>query len=977
MNFRKLNNIFGWVIFIIASLVYILTMEKRGSFWDCGEFVSACYKVQLPHPPGAPLFVLLGRFFIILFGDDPMTAARAVNFMNAVASGATILFLFWTITHFARKLMVGLRDEPTIQQSFTIIGAGLVGGLAYTFTDSFWFSAVEGEVYALSSLFTALAFWAILKWERADDAAGNDIQLRNRADRWIVFLFFSLGLSIGIHLLGLLVIPAAVMVYYYKRYPYSRKGAIWAFIIGCLITGIVQVVVIQWSVKAAGWFDIRFVNNFGLPFFSGFTFFFVLLGVLVWLGLRWANKNNWHFLRLGLWCFGFIMMGYSTYVTTMERSNANPAMDMNNVDNPISLVYYLGREQYGSQPILMGPHYAAPPKREDNGNGNPEYTYGKMRYSKGSKNYVELGRDKEYSYYSKDIQLFPRVWDPSNDQRHVDFYMEWLGLDEVRARENVQIQGLDDEQNIIYTINQQGKQDSYELPNNFRRQVQRGQGVAAGGALAFQAPSYGDNIEWFFTYQSSWMYWRYFMWNFAGRQNDLQGFGNKRDGNWITGISVIDNARLGDQAKLPSSIKDKQGTNKLYLLPFLLGIAGAVYHYLRDRKDWIVTLLLFFFTGLAVVVYLNQAGNQPRERDYAFSGSFYAYAIWIGLSVVGFVRLAREQAEKLTFRNVLLYGSVATFLITLMSSLPGTGGGIFIACVLTTAIYALLVTLITYAVRFIGKNSLQTAGIAATAVCLIVPLIMAAQEWNDHDRSQKVLAPDIARNYLIGCPKNAILFTFGDNDTYPLWYAQEVEGVRPDVRIINTSLLGIDWYVNQLRYKVNESGPVDVIWSAEQIQGLQGILNGGRDAAPSRPLYDFMKQTVSTALDARDDRTYTEVSFPAQFTVPVDVNYVRSSGLVNPEDVVLPEIKLDVAPNKNFYTLDQLTMLNVLATSRFTRPICFTNPYTELGFGPYLRQVGLIYELVPVLQSPADNLDVRKTDSLLKTSFLSGGLKVW
>ncbi|MGZ8538940.1 MAG: glycosyltransferase family 117 protein, partial [Flavisolibacter sp.] len=325
MNFRKLNNIFGWVIFIAASLVYILTMEKRGSFWDCGEFVSACYKVQLPHPPGAPLFVLLGRFFIILFGDDPMTAARAVNFMNAVASGATILFLFWTITHFARKLMVGLRDEPTIQQSLTIIGAGLVGGLAYTFTDSFWFSAVEGEVYALSSLFTALAFWAILKWERADDAAGNDIQLRNRADRWIVFLFFTLGLSIGIHLLGLLVIPAAVMVYYYKRYPYTRKGAIWAFIIGCVITGIVQVVVIQWSVKAAGWFDIRFVNNFGLPFFSGFTFFFILMAILVWLGLRWANKNNWHFLRLGLWCFGFIMMGYSTYITTMERSNANPA----------------------------------------------------------------------------------------------------------------------------------------------------------------------------------------------------------------------------------------------------------------------------------------------------------------------------------------------------------------------------------------------------------------------------------------------------------------------------------------------------------------------------------------------------------------------------------------------------------------------------------------------------------------------------
>src|SRR3954469_18482216 len=300
MNFRKINNIAGWVVCVIASLVYILTAEMRGSFWDCGEFVSACYKVQLPHPPGAPLFVLLGRFFIILLGDNPMGAAKAVNIMNALASGFTILFLFWTITHFARKLMTGFREEPSLQQTLTIVGAGLVGGLAYTFSDSFWFSAVEGEVYALSSLFTALAFWSILKWERADDAAGANRNLRNRADRWIVFLFFALGLSIGIHLLGLLVIPAAVMVYYYKRYNYSRKGAIWAFILGCTITGVVQVVIIQWSVILAGKFDIAFVNGFGMPFFSGFIFFFILLAFLVWLGLRWANKNNWSFLRLGL-----------------------------------------------------------------------------------------------------------------------------------------------------------------------------------------------------------------------------------------------------------------------------------------------------------------------------------------------------------------------------------------------------------------------------------------------------------------------------------------------------------------------------------------------------------------------------------------------------------------------------------------------------------------------------------------------------
>src|SRR5215218_7021081 len=437
MNFRKVNNIAGWVVCAIASLVYILTAEMRGSFWDCGEFVSACYKVQLPHPPGAPLFVLLGRFFIILFGDNPATAAKAVNVMNAFASSFTILFLFWTITHFARKLVTGFREEPNTQQIYTILGAGVVGALAYTFSDSFWFSAVEGEVYALSSFFTGLAFWAMLKWERADDAAGTDRALRNRADRWIVFLFFSLGLSIGIHLLGLLVIPAAVMIYYYKRYNYSRSGAIWAFLIGCLIVGVIQVVVIQWTVKLAGRFDIFFVNGFHLPFFSGFVFFFILLTVLVWLGLRWANKRGWSYLRLGLWCFAFMMLGYSAYITTMERSNANPSIDMNNVDNPMNLVYYLGREQYGSQPILLGPHFLA---QGTAGERKTLYSKGKNPET-GKNEYISYpAPSPEIEYDSKDIQLFPRVWE-SNDPRRADFYIQWLNLPSLTARSNSYVTG--------------------------------------------------------------------------------------------------------------------------------------------------------------------------------------------------------------------------------------------------------------------------------------------------------------------------------------------------------------------------------------------------------------------------------------------------------------------------------------------------------------------------------------------------------
>ena len=584
MNFRKINNIAGWAVFVFASLVYILTAEMRGSFWDCGEFVSACYKVQLPHPPGAPLFVLLGRFFIVLFGDNPMTAAKAVNVMNAIASGATILFLFWTITHFARKLLIGSHEAPNHLQTYTVIGAGVVGALAYTFSDSFWFSAVEGEVYALSSFFTGLAFWAILKWEHENDLAGSNRQLRNRADRWIVFLFFALGLSIGIHLLGLLVIPAAVMVYYYNRYPYTRKGAIIAFIIGCILTGLVQVVVIKWSVSIAGKFDIFFVNSLHLPFFSGFAFFFILLAALVWFGLRWANKNNWSYLRLGLWCFSFMMLGYSAYLTTMERSNADPSLDMNNVDNPMNLVYYLGREQYGSQPILYGTHFLAQPTGVDDG---------KIRYEKGPEGYVELAPDKEYTYDSKDYRLFPRVWDPSNDQSHADYYISWLNLDRVSAQSSCYILRIGD--GVIEVQEENGQPRKYYYEEGFEPapNAREGSVVYAGQPLAIKIPNLADNIRWFMTYQMGFMYWRYFMWNFAGKQNDVQGGGNRRDGNWLSGLSFIDDLRLGEQSKMPDSIKHNKENNKLFLLPFILALSAAYISSLKTARTGLFPFYCF------------------------------------------------------------------------------------------------------------------------------------------------------------------------------------------------------------------------------------------------------------------------------------------------------------------------------------------------------------------------------------------------
>jgi hypothetical protein len=723
-----------------------------------------------------------------------------------------------------------------------------------------------------------------------------------------------------------------------------------------VITGLVQVVVIQWSVKIAGWFDIRFVNNFGLPFFSGFAFFFILLAFLVWMGLRWAERRNWSYLRLGLWCFSFIMLGYSTYVTTMERSAANPSLDMNNVDNPMSLVYYLGREQYGTQPILYGTHFLAQPT---------DLVEKGTRFVKGDGQYIELPPDKEYTYDAKDYQIFPRVWDPSDEQQHATFYIQWLGLDVIYARDLSIVTGVGP--GIIQTQDQSGKQDTYQLPDNYSPKVQRGQVIQKGSPVAVKIPTYANNIEWFFTYQMGFMYWRYFMWNFAGKQNDIQGSGNIRDGNWISGIPFIDNSRLADQAKMPPSIANNKANNKLFLLPFILGIIGCVYHFIRDRKDWVVAFLLFFFTGIAIVVYLNQAGNQPRERDYAFAGSFYAYAIWIGLSVIAFVRLARERANKLALNNVLVYGGIATFLVTLMSSAPGSISGAFISSILTTVIYAAVAAGVTLAVRALGKDNLRTAGFAATAIALIAPILMGVQEWDDHDRSQKTTAPDIARDYLEGCPPNAILFTFGDNDTYPLWYAQEVEGVRPDVRIVNTSLLGIDWYVNQLRYKVNNSPALPLLWSADQIRGLQyTTFEAQGDQAKS---YD-LKYILGVM-----GKQSPIASFPVRkLTVPVDVEAVRRSGLVKATDSVTSQIEIDLPENKNYLSLDQLTMLNILASTNWQRPICFTSPYGEIGFGPYLRQEGMIYHLVPVKNMDRmHSMDVDKTSSLLMTKFRSGG----
>jgi hypothetical protein len=892
-------------------------MEPTGSFWDCGEFVSSAYKLQIPHPPGAPLFVLLGRFFIILFGDNPLTAAKAVNFMNAIASGFTILFLFWSVTHFARKLVQKGSEVLTGQQLFIIMSAGVVGALAYTFSDSFWYSAVEGEVYALSSFFTAIVFWAILKWEHEVDLESKtDGHKFSYADRWLIFIFFMMGLSIGIHLLNLLTIPAIVMVYYFKRYKVTRWGTVAAFFAGCVVTGLVQVAIIQWSIKGAGAFDIFFVNNLGLPFFSGFATYFLLLAILLVLGLRFSDaqirnfrgfpvwlsaiillfcfpfihsagsffllliglsiivaicyynrQNIISFLKIGVWSAIFLIVGYSTYFTTLMRSSANPSVDMYNVDNPVSLTGYLSREQYGDWPILYGPDFVY---------RSPFVTTGDL-YVKGEDKYVTAGKTRK-----QDFSANPSEEDKAGmAQQHPDWDVDKIGP------------------HIFPRMWDNGNERNQEY-------VYRNFGGLTGG----EQPTFMSNVRYFFDYQFRWMYWRYFMWNFAGKQNDLQGFGNGRDGNWNSGINFIDKMfGHGTPDLLPDTAgKNNKANNKLFFLPFILGVLGFIFQLNKNRRDWLISFLLFFFTGLAIVVYLNQGGQQPRERDYAYVGSFYAFAIWIGLGVLW----VKEWLEKLL------------------------------------------------------KNKMATY--AAAALCLLaVPVLMASQEWDDHDRSKKTLARDMGKDYLESCEKDAILISFGDNDTYPLWYAQEVEGIRPDVRVINYSLLGTDWYINELRYKVNESNATDVIFTPQQIQGdnrnvvfTGSYLSRSGYAAPLQgydqnkyyDLYSMLKNVT-----ASDDPKYTvplndedmgNILPVNKVSVPVDVEMAKRTMHINIKDSILNELKIDI--KRSYLQKNDLAVLAIIAGNKWKRPICFTSTQEleDLGLEKYVRMEGLSYRLVPV-----------------------------
>ncbi|MFO7671542.1 MAG: DUF2723 domain-containing protein [Bacteroidales bacterium] len=713
-NFRRYNLILGWGVFLVSLIVYLLTMEPTASFWDCGEFIATAYKMEVGHPPGAPFFMILGRFFTLFAGGDVSRVAVTMNILSATASAFTILFLFWTLTHLVKKFY-STEDSQSPVAMITIFGAAVVGSLAYTFSDSFWFSAVEAEVYSTSSLFTAVVFWAILKWENVADKPGSN--------KWLILIAYLMGLSIGVHLLNLLAIPAIIMVYYFRKYTPTVKGVIAAIVVSVGILGVVNYMMIPGLTGLAGKFELLFVNGMGLPFNSGVIFYSVLLFGAMIFGIYYTHNKGkvlWNSVLLALFV---IVVGYSSYAVIVIRSAANTPLDESNPDTVFSLLSYLNREQYGDNPLVYGAFFNSRPT---------SVKEGKPSYYKGEKEYYKVDRNREYHYDSDSKGVFPRMW--SNQDRHANEYIYWAKMDEA---------------------------DLFDL-----RRDQQGNPVQnrMGGysydrSRPIAIPTFGQNMRFFFRYQIGYMYMRYFMWNFAGRQNDIQGHGELNKGNWISGIRFIDQARLGPQGNLPDSIAKNKANNKYYLLPLLLGLAGAVYHYRKHRKDFWVVGLLFIMTGLAILVYLNQYPFQPRERDYAYSGSFYAFAIWIGIGVAGLIEWVSKR-----------------------------------------------------------KKSVVTAGAVVAATLFLVPGIMARENWDDHDRSDRFTAPAFAKNFLNSCLPGGIMFTNGDNDTFPLWYVQEVEGFRTDVRIVNLSYLTADWYIEQMKQTFYDSYALPISMTREQYE---------------------------------------------------------------------------------------------------------------------------------------------------------------
>ncbi|MCF8296227.1 MAG: DUF2723 domain-containing protein [Saprospiraceae bacterium] len=862
--YQKLNNIIGWLVFIIAATVYIMTSEPTASFWDCGEYIATAFKLQVGHPPGAPLFQLIGRFFTLFAFGDLSMVARMINTMSALVSGLTILFLFWSITHLSRKLVTD-NEELSIGQIIAVLGSGAVGALAFTFCDSFWFSAVEGEVYAMSTFFTAIVFWAILKWERVADEP--------HSSRWLILIAYLVGLSIGVHLLNLLAIPAITFVYYFRKYNATPKGIIVVLILSILILAAVMYAIIPWIVSFAGVFERGFVNGLGMPFNSGTIIYFLLLtGGIVW-GLYYSHKKAKVVFNTIILAFLFILIGYSSFFMLVIRSNANPPLDENNPENAISLLAYLNREQYGDWPLFKGQYFNSPlDPREPYKDGKPVYTKDE---EKGKYVITDERKNTIPNYDERFTTIFPRMWS-SSQKIHKNAYKSWGKIE-----------------GTPITVSKPG-----------------------GGTEVINKPKFSENLRYFFRYQIGHMYLRYFMWNFAGRQNDIQGHGGPLHGNWISGIPFVDNARasLGPMENLPDDLARNKGMNKFYMLPLILGLIGFIFQINKNYKDSIVVILLFLMTGLAIIVYLNQYPYQPRERDYAFAASFMAFCIWIGIGAL--------------------------------------------------AIY-----------NFLSKHiNSKAAAVLVTLICLfLVPGIMAKEGWDDHDRSNRYTALAVAKNYLNSCAKNAIVFTNGDNDTFPLWYAQEVEGIRTDVRVVNLSLLNTDWYIDQMARKAYDSDPVPFSLSKKKyIQGTRDYVYfiERPEVKGYHTLKELMEFVGSDNVNTKyaTSRGYVEYFPTKKLRIPVDSADVIRKGVVSPKNANLIVDNVDWTLDKYGVQKNHLMVLDMLSKFDWNRPVYFaitTGDDSYIGLTDYFQLEGLAYRLVPIkYNSPDGQIGRIDTDTM-------------
>lgn len=793
MNYNKLNNLVGWFVFLIATTVYFITIEDTVSLWDCGEYITAAYKLEVGHPPGAPLFMLFGRIFS--FFAEPDMVAVWINRLSALSSSFSILFMFWSITMLAKKIVQRNGREFSRADQIAVLGSGVVGALAYTFSDSFWFSAVEGEVYAMSSLFTAVIFWAILKWDAEMIALKHNEITQDRSPmRWMILIMFLFGLAIGVHLLGLLAVPAIAYIIYFNIWEKTDfKGIFIAGILSLVILVFIQEGVIPGTIAIASSFEVGFVNSLGLPFYSGTIFFFALLiGGLVW-GIRYANRTKKAILSTVLWSFVVLFIGYGSFATIVIRSNANTPLDENDPENLVTLHAYLKREQYGSWPIMYGPYW--------NSNPAPRDTYGDMSpfylrrfvVERGGADFKAFKDEKRARAYAQEMgggyEVIEKYYSSNESVRHNNV---------PRYEENTFFPRM------YYSV-EPGKIQGYKKWSGYVDEP-------GEGSDRLRLPTFGENLTYFFSYQANWMYWRYFMWNFAGRQNDIQGHGDEIRGNWISGFSAIDDDRLGNTAESPTYTTNNEGHNNFYLLPLVLGFIGMVFHFYRAPKDAFVVFLLFLLTGLAIIIYLNQKPMEPRERDYAFAASFYAFAMWIGIGVYAlyeaYKSFARKDWKALSY---VAGGGTAVFLLFAAMTSMATLKTWFIVAILSAILLGLF-----FVLRKMISNPKVGAGLAV-AISMIIPIIMAEQGWDDHDRSDKTSARDLAYNYLNSCGKNSILFTQGDNDTFPLWYLQEVEGQRTDVRVCNLSLMQTDWYTEQMMMKAYTSDPLPIGFKEDQI----------------------------------------------------------------------------------------------------------------------------------------------------------------